>query len=36
MVWLAGKLQRVFASGGNYVEAQRKKISRDEIRGKIY
>jgi hypothetical protein len=33
MVWLAAKLQRVFANGGKYVEAQRKKMSRDEIRG---
>jgi hypothetical protein len=33
MVWLAGILQRVFANGGKYVETQRKKISRDEIRG---
>jgi hypothetical protein len=32
MVWLAGELQRVFASG-KYVEAQREKMSRDEIRG---
>ena len=32
MVSQAGKLQRVVASGGKNVEAQRTKISRDEIR----
>ena len=35
MVWLASNDQRVFAGGGKYVQAQRKKMSRDEIRGWI-
>ena len=29
MVWLAGKLQRNLATAANYVEDQRKKMSRD-------
>ena len=29
MVWLAGKLQRDLATAANYVEDQRRKISRD-------